>query len=103
MGPFIIYKENTMLRTWPYSQNFIFLVTYEWAQLANVLVLCKPFQLRIMVLSSLMGPLISYNRIYVLRTWPQVLDGKFAAKMGNYNALMLDSPVYQKCKIRLEI
>ena len=27
-----------------------------------------------------------------------VVDGKAAAELGNYNALMVDSPVYQKCK-----
>jgi hypothetical protein len=50
-----------------------------------------------------MGPFISYTENKVLSIRPQVLDGKFAAEMGNYNALMLDSPVYQKCKIWLEM
>ena len=28
----------------------------------------------------------------------EILDGKYAAEVGNYNALMVDSPIYQKCK-----
>ncbi len=39
-GPFVSYKENEVL--WiqsqvPYSQHFIFFVTYKWVQLASVL------------------------------------------------------------------
>ena len=30
-----------------------------------------------------------------------VLDGKVAAEIGNYNALMLESEAYQKCKYHL--
>jgi hypothetical protein len=36
---FVSYKENKVLLIWsfmPYSQNFIFIVTYEFAQLTSV-------------------------------------------------------------------
>ena len=47
LGPFVSYEEKELL--WihlqeSYSQHFIFIVTYEWAQEAGVFVPGKTFQ-----------------------------------------------------------
>jgi hypothetical protein len=44
-----------------YSQNFIFFVTFEWAQYARGFVPCKPFHFQVMQHSSLLGLFLRYE------------------------------------------
>ena len=41
---------------------------------------------------------IDHDKYCVQTNGGPVLDGKLAAEIGNYNALMLESEAYQKCK-----
>jgi hypothetical protein len=50
----------------PYSQHFIFFVTYELSQSARVFVTSKPFQPNVMEYSCLLGQLVSYEENKVL-------------------------------------
>ncbi len=54
----------------PYSEYFIFLVTFEWAQQARVFVPNKPFQPSVME-DTLWGPFLSYEEKVVLWIQPQ--------------------------------
>jgi hypothetical protein len=51
--------------TGPYSQDFVFFVTYEWAQLASVLAPGSPFQTNLMFVGK--------ARAYPSETFFQVL------------------------------
>jgi hypothetical protein len=62
----------------PYSQQFIFFVTYEWAKYSWVFVPSKPFQPRVMKHSSLLAPLVSYKENEVL--WIRFLNYKRSNK-----------------------
>jgi hypothetical protein len=42
---------------------------------------------------------ISQEGFSVQTNGGQLLDGKRAAEIGNYNALMIESEVYQKCTL----
>jgi hypothetical protein len=68
------YKENKVLQIrplGPYSQHFIFSISYKLAQLAIVLHYIRLEQLARDKHSGLLGPLVTYKVIKVLRIRPQ--------------------------------
>jgi hypothetical protein len=73
LGPFVIYKENKVLRIrpqGPYSQHVSFSASYKWAELSIVL-----HYTRLKRLSSdkhLLGPFVTYEENKVLRIQTQV-------------------------------
>ncbi len=68
LGPFVSYNENEVLK--PYSQHFIFFVTYECAKQAEVFFPGKPFKLSVMIHSSLVDPFVNYKENGVEKTAP---------------------------------
>jgi hypothetical protein len=74
LGLFISYKENEVLWIWPlgpYSQHFIFIVTYEQTLKARVLYTTKLERLGGYKHSSLLDLFVSYEENEVL--WIQPL------------------------------
>ncbi len=53
----------------PYSQNFIFFITYKGAQYARVFVRGKPLLSSQMLQYSLLGPFVSYKGNEVFWIW----------------------------------
>jgi hypothetical protein len=63
--PFLKHKMNMLLG--PYSQHFIFFVTYEWAEQARVLYCTKLEGLARDKHSSKLGPFVGYEALLTLR------------------------------------
>ncbi len=69
LGPFLSYVENEVLWKWlpqPYSQNFIFFVSYKYFQKARVLDYTHPEKLASDKQSNILGPFASYEENEVL-------------------------------------
>ncbi len=49
-----------------YSQHFILFITYKWAQQGRVFVNDQPFLPSVIWQSSLLGPFVCYEEIWVL-------------------------------------
>jgi hypothetical protein len=74
--PFITYEENEVLLIRPlvpYSQQFIFFVTYVWVQKARALDYTRPEWFASYKQSSLLSPFVSKEEIEVLCLRSQVL------------------------------
>ncbi len=73
LGLFVIYKENRIVNTpqWPYSQYFIFFITYESAHSAIVLGNTRLEMLARDKHSSLSGPFVIYKENKALLLLPQ--------------------------------
>ncbi len=76
LRPFMSYEENIVLSIWlqgSYSQQFIFFITFKWAQKARVLQYTMLERLFKEKHSSLLSPFMSYEENIVLSIWLQGL------------------------------
>ncbi len=75
LGPFVSYEENKLL--WinslrSYSQQFIFFVTYKWAQKVSMLYYARLEKLARDKHSSFLGSLVSYEENELLWIGSQI-------------------------------
>jgi hypothetical protein len=73
LGSLISYEENKVLILQPlgsYSQNFIFFITYKWAQLAREFLYTR---LEMLPNDCLLGPFVSYRENEMLQIRSQGL------------------------------